>query len=71
MNKNIHFHVIIENELDLIIKKKRTNFSTTPMNMYNILQKAKTEWKKFYSWCNNISKDWSCAWHEIKKEIFT
>lgn len=64
MRENIHIHVKIDWELERIRKGEWTVLSEcTDTQAWNILQKAKSEWKIYWSWCDNMKEDWSCWWH--------
>jgi len=64
-----HIHVIINDELDRITKWIDTVlWSGSNTKAWNVLQEARKEWKIYYSWCDNMTQDWSCWWHENKEK---
>ena len=50
---NFHLHVIIDHEINRIIKNKET-----------VLWKAKEDWKIYRSWCDNMDDNWVCKGHD-------
>ena len=62
---NFHLHVIIDHEINRIIKNKETVlWYWNIIHAYNILLKAKEDWKIYRSWCDNMDDNWACKGHD-------
>lgn len=66
MNKFHHICLNIENELNFISKKQETHLNGSYIEAWNALNKSKSEWKKYFTWCDNEWIDWKCLWHNEK-----
>lgn len=64
-----HLCVEIEWEIERIIKTWKTVFNCTPQEALQILSIARNEWKTYYSWCDNMNKEWRCGWHKVDEKI--
>lgn len=63
--KSYHFHLVIDWELERIRQWQWTTLKwCSAIQAWNILYKAKEEWKKYRSWCDNMTEDWRCWGHE-------
>lgn len=64
-----HICVSVEWELERIRKWEWTVlWDCSSIDARNILQQAKSDWKTHRAWCDNMSQEWRCLWHNKEKE---